>query len=93
MMNACVKTAPTLLPNANVYVSLEHHMPCGTGACFGCVVGQAGSGLPLKVCEAGPVFEASQLLWGEKGLDTVGFAGACDAFPVFETATSTEGGV
>ncbi len=93
MMNACVKTASQLLPNANVYVSLENHMPCGTGACFGCVVGQAHEGLPLKVCEAGPVFEASQLLWGEKGLDTVGFAGACDAFPRFETATSTEGGV
>jgi len=93
MMNACVKTAPQLLPNANVYVSLENHMPCGTGACFGCVVGQAGGGLPLKVCEAGPVFEASQLLWGEKGLDTVGFAGACDAFPVFETTASAEGGI
>ena len=93
MMNACVKTAPHLLPQATVYVSLENHMPCGTGACFGCVVGQAKGDLPLKVCEAGPVFEASQLLWGEHGLAPLSLAGSCDAFPFFETSTSQEGGL
>ena len=91
MMNACVKTAPHLLPNASVYVSLENHMPCGTGSCFGCVVGQANGGLPLKACDAGPVFEASQLLWDEKGLDTVGFSSRCEGFPHFNTTISQEG--
>jgi NAD(P)H-flavin reductase len=64
MMKACVAYFMTAFPNATVLVSLENHMPCGTGACFGCVVENATpEGLPLRVCYEGPVFEASQLVW------------------------------
>jgi dihydroorotate dehydrogenase electron transfer subunit len=64
MMKACVAYCATAFPLATVLVSLENHMPCGTGACFGCVVGNTTpSGLPLRVCYEGPVFEAKQLAW------------------------------
>jgi dihydroorotate dehydrogenase electron transfer subunit len=64
MMKACVAYCAEVFPMATVLVSLENHMPCGTGACFGCVVGNANpSGLPLRVCYEGPVFEAKQLAW------------------------------
>lgn len=57
---------------ARVQVSLENHMPCGTGACFGCVVApsaenERASGQPLRVCLAGPVFDARDLAWGPRG--------------------------
>jgi dihydroorotate dehydrogenase electron transfer subunit len=64
MMKACVVYFAEAFPQATVLVSLENHMPCGTGACFGCVVENADpEGLPLRVCYEGPVFEASQLVW------------------------------
>ncbi|MCS6267175.1 MAG: hypothetical protein H2174_06380 [Vampirovibrio sp.] len=67
MMKACVAYFSEAFPKATVLVSLENHMPCGTGACFGCVVENANpDGLPLRVCYEGPVFEASQLVWEAK---------------------------
>jgi dihydroorotate dehydrogenase electron transfer subunit len=67
MMKACVAYFAQAFPTARVLVSLENHMPCGTGACFGCVVENANpTGLPLRVCYEGPVFEASQLVWEAK---------------------------
>ena len=44
-------------------VSLEERMGCGYGACVGCVCKTtAGS---RKVCEDGPVFNASEVIWHE----------------------------
>lgn len=63
MMHHFVEHIPFCMPQATLYVSLENHMPCGTGACFACVVGQSQGRPPIKVCEEGPVFEASQLSW------------------------------
>jgi dihydroorotate dehydrogenase electron transfer subunit len=69
MMMACVAYFTEAFPKATVLVSLENHMPCGTGACFGCVVENANpEGLPLRVCYEGPIFEASQLVWEGKPL-------------------------
>ncbi len=44
-------------------VSLEEHMACGTGVCFGCVV-KTKAGY-RRVCKEGPVFEANQIIWGK----------------------------
>lgn len=67
MMAAVVRWFEAHLPAVEVVVSLENHMPCGTGACFGCVVSQAGDLPPIKVCQSGPAFVARQLAWGETG--------------------------
>ena len=42
-------------------VSLEEHMACGVGACFGCVV-QTKKGYK-RVCKDGPVFDAKELIF------------------------------
>ncbi|MBY0450867.1 MAG: dihydroorotate dehydrogenase electron transfer subunit [Cyanobacteria bacterium] len=63
MMQACVTTCRNTAPSALIEVSLEEHMPCGTGACSGCVVERADQALPSKVCLEGPVFQAQQLAW------------------------------
>jgi dihydroorotate dehydrogenase electron transfer subunit len=51
-------------------VSLEGYMACGVGACLGCVApGREHSEATPDfrcVCTEGPVFEASDLKWGEK---------------------------
>ncbi len=47
----------------SVQVSLEEHMACGVGACFGCVV-ETRRGEMKSVCEDGPVFEMRELVWG-----------------------------
>lgn len=49
--------------------SLESIMGCGIGACWGCVRKiKRGAGTEwVKVCEEGPVFEASEINWEEKG--------------------------
>ncbi len=44
-----------------VQVSLEEHMACGIGACFGCVV-DTKEGYK-RVCKEGPVFRADDLIW------------------------------
>jgi dihydroorotate dehydrogenase electron transfer subunit len=42
-------------------VSMEQRMACGIGTCLGCVINTR-SGYK-KVCDEGPVFSASELLW------------------------------
>jgi dihydroorotate dehydrogenase electron transfer subunit len=42
-------------------VSLEEHMACGIGACFGCAV-KARTGFK-RVCKDGPVFRAQEIDW------------------------------
>ena len=44
-------------------VSLEERMGCGYGACVGCVCKTVGGN--RKVCEHGPVFDSSEVIWGE----------------------------
>lgn len=41
-------------------LSLENRMACGVGACLGCVT-EAAQGLPLRVCNQGPVFWAADI--------------------------------
>jgi dihydroorotate dehydrogenase electron transfer subunit len=78
MMAAVVGWWQTHAPTVPVYVSLENHMPCGTGACWGCVVAQAptptGEALPpLRVCDEGPVLNANRLVWSPSGPATQGW--------------------
>jgi dihydroorotate dehydrogenase electron transfer subunit len=42
-------------------ISLEEHMACGIGACFGCVVNTR-EGFK-RVCKDGPVFKAEEIIW------------------------------
>jgi len=45
------------------WISLENYMPCGFGACFGCVI-EAPEGSPTRyrrVCIEGPAFPAAEL--------------------------------
>ena len=49
-----------------VYISLEVRMGCGLGICYSCTV-KTKQGLK-QVCTNGPVFELSDILWGELGL-------------------------
>ncbi|MDP2940436.1 MAG: dihydroorotate dehydrogenase electron transfer subunit [Candidatus Omnitrophota bacterium] len=42
-------------------VSLEEHMACGIGACFGCVVNTKQG--HKRVCKDGPVFNAEEIIW------------------------------
>jgi dihydroorotate dehydrogenase electron transfer subunit len=44
-------------------VSLEVHMGCGFGACYGCTI-NTGKGLK-RVCRDGPVFELGDIIWQE----------------------------
>ncbi len=55
-LQACVGGLPH-------YASLEAYMACGLDACHGCAV-PVGEGWQ-RVCKEGPVFEASQIRWGE----------------------------
>lgn len=78
MMAAVVSWWQTHAPAIPVYVSLENHMPCGTGACWGCVVAQAPSPVgeaspPLRVCDEGPVLNANRLVWHPYGPATEGW--------------------
>ncbi len=45
------------------YVSLEEHMACGVGACYGCVCTSEDRNRNLRICKEGPVFP-----WGEVDL-------------------------
>ena len=49
--------------NLNCEVSLENHMPCGVGACMGCVVkyGKKNKLEYKRVCKEGPVFNAREV--------------------------------
>lgn len=46
------------------FLSLESKMACGMGACLGCTV-KTKSGLK-RCCKAGPVFEASEIIFEER---------------------------
>lgn len=49
--------------NVKAYLSVEHHMLCGAGACLGCtIVTKKGT---LRVCKEGPVFDAEILDFGK----------------------------
>lgn len=43
-------------------VSLEAKMACGVGACLGCAVPAVGGGY-VRVCQDGPVFDATRIDW------------------------------
>jgi dihydroorotate dehydrogenase electron transfer subunit len=49
------------------YASLENHMACGFGACFGCVIEHRSPERDdlkyRRVCIEGPVMDASQIVW------------------------------
>jgi dihydroorotate dehydrogenase electron transfer subunit len=49
-------------------LSLEAVMGCGIGACWGCVkkIRRGETAEWVKICEEGPVFEASEIIWEEK---------------------------
>ena len=56
--------------NIAAEISLEEHMSCGIGACFGCVVKTNDEGRMTKngfvykhVCKDGPVFNAKEIIW------------------------------
>jgi dihydroorotate dehydrogenase electron transfer subunit len=69
MMRACVAWFKAHYPQKTVVVSLENHMPCGTGSCYGCVVPNAQTPTaPWMVCTQGALFEANQLVWEEEGV-------------------------
>lgn len=63
MMEATALLLRELNPAIRVEVSLEEQMPCGTGACTGCVTPRTDRYLPSKVCLEGPVFEAGLIHW------------------------------
>ncbi len=67
------------VPSPKIYVSLESHMPCGTGACTGCVVERPGGLLPVKTCLEGPVFDAGDLLWPWQKTDPAVWGASCPA--------------
>jgi dihydroorotate dehydrogenase electron transfer subunit len=48
--------------------SLESIMGCGFGACWGCVrkIRRAGQTGRVKICEEGPVFKNSEIVWEEE---------------------------
>jgi dihydroorotate dehydrogenase electron transfer subunit len=49
-------------------LSLEAVMGCGIGACWGCVkkIRRGETAAWLKICEEGPVFDASEVIWEDK---------------------------
>lgn len=63
MMKATAELLYRMNPAIHIQVSLEEHMPCGTGACTGCVIPRADQYLPSKVCVEGPVFDAKSIQW------------------------------
>jgi dihydroorotate dehydrogenase electron transfer subunit len=69
MMQGSVEVLKATIHPKHLYASLENHMPCGTGACYGCVVALADPAQPpVRVCLEGPVFSAQQLGWGGASL-------------------------
>jgi dihydroorotate dehydrogenase electron transfer subunit len=75
MMQATAELLLRLNPDLRVQVSLEERMPCGTGACTGCVVPRADQYLPSKVCVEGPVFDARAIRWHPDLLPAAAFCG------------------
>jgi dihydroorotate dehydrogenase electron transfer subunit len=50
--------------NFKAEISLENHMPCGVGACFGCAVKikNGNDFIYKRVCSDGPVFDAQEVI-------------------------------
>ena len=48
--------------NWTLFISLETSMACGMGLCMGCAV-LSSTGRYLKVCQDGPVFDATSIGW------------------------------
>jgi dihydroorotate dehydrogenase electron transfer subunit len=48
--------------------SLESIMGCGIGACWGCVkkIKRGDTAEWIKICEEGPVFNMSEIVWEEE---------------------------
>jgi dihydroorotate dehydrogenase electron transfer subunit len=63
MMKAVSQHLLATKPSMAVYVSMEEHMPCGIGACTGCVVARTHERLPIKTCVDGPVILAQDVDW------------------------------
>jgi len=63
MMAAVSYLLETLNPTILIEVSLEEMMPCGTGACSGCVIFRTDQTLPSKTCVEGPIFNSKQVVW------------------------------
>ncbi|MGH9163151.1 MAG: dihydroorotate dehydrogenase electron transfer subunit [Vicinamibacteraceae bacterium] len=66
MMRAVGKLAAEF--SRDVQVSLEPIMGCGMGGCYSCVVpvrNEEGRSHLVRACLAGPVFEASRVVWEE----------------------------
>jgi dihydroorotate dehydrogenase electron transfer subunit len=63
MMRAVSQQLRQANPALTVWVSLEEHMPCGIGACTGCVVARTQQRLPVKTCIDGPVLNADDVDW------------------------------
>lgn len=72
MMRAVSAWLSAFNPAIAQEVSLEIMMPCGTGACGGCVTFRRDGALPVKTCLEGPVFDPKDILWpGETASCTV----------------------
>lgn len=46
----------------NVFLSMEQRMACGMGACYACVCHVPDKATSVKVCDEGPVFNASEVI-------------------------------
>jgi dihydroorotate dehydrogenase electron transfer subunit len=57
-----------LARNIPAQFSLESHMGCGFGACWGCVrrIKRSGDESWVKICEEGPAFKAEEIVWAEE---------------------------
>lgn len=52
--------------DCRAWLSLDHHMVCGVGACLACVQklrNPAGETRIARVCKDGPIFEAREIVW------------------------------
>lgn len=63
MMRAVTTLLKSKRPDLPIEASLEERMPCGTGACTGCVVGRCDQLMPSKTCMEGPIFNTDVLIW------------------------------
>lgn len=61
--NAMLKEISKLAGKRNIraFGSLEEHMSCGVGSCYGCVI-KTKQGYK-RVCKDGPVFELKEIIW------------------------------
>lgn len=80
MMKAVCNLLRTTNPTITIQVSLEEMMPCGTGACSGCVIFRQDQILPSKTCVEGPIFNDTSIYWpGEEQQKTQQEAPPCPA--------------